>query len=95
MNPEKPLLAEIKQRGQLTIPKKIRESHHLETGSIVSLIPLGDTVIISPRRLALEEARRELKVILKEASCTLDELTQGLEEERQSVFGELYGHNDH
>lgn len=95
MNPEKPIFAEIKQRGQLTIPKKIRESHHLETGSIVSLIPLGDTVIISPRRLALEDARRELKVILKEAGCTLDELTEGLEEERQTVFEELYGHHDH
>jgi hypothetical protein len=61
----------------------------------VSLIPLGDTVIISPRRLALEEARRELKVILKEADCTLDELTEGLKGERQTVFEDLYGHHDH
>jgi len=34
--------AEIKSRGQLTIPKKIRESGVLEEGQVVSLIPGED-----------------------------------------------------
>ena len=63
----KTFTAEIKSRGQLTIPKKIRIMSRLEEGQIVSIIPVGDSVIITPRRLELEEARREIKRILKEA----------------------------
>ena len=56
----KPLTTEIKARGQFTIPKKIRVMGHLEEGQVVSIIPIGDSVIITPKRLALDEARREI-----------------------------------
>ena len=51
MIPMKSATAEIKSRGQLTIPKKIREMVHLEEGQTVSIIPIGDSVIVSPKRL--------------------------------------------
>jgi len=51
--------AEIKARGQLTIPKTIRATSHLEEGQIVSIIPVGDSVIITPKGLELDEERRE------------------------------------
>jgi AbrB family looped-hinge helix DNA binding protein len=51
----------IKSRGQLTIPKKIREMSRLEEGQAVSIIPVGDTVIIMPKRLDPDDARREIK----------------------------------
>jgi AbrB family looped-hinge helix DNA binding protein len=44
MNMEKAAVAEIKARGQLTIPKKIREMSHLEEGQVVSIIPVGDEI---------------------------------------------------
>ena len=43
----KPYIGEIKSRGQLTIPKKIREMSHLEEGQVVSIIPVGDSIIIT------------------------------------------------
>ena len=51
------ITAEIKSRGQLTIPIKIRAVTRLEEGQVVSIIPLGDSVLITPQRLELEEAR--------------------------------------
>ena len=82
---------EIKSRGQLTIPKKIRESGTPEEGQVVSLIPLGDSVLITPRRLPLDEVRREIKKLLKAAGVSVEELLTGLREEREGLFEKTYG----
>lgn len=87
----KPLTTEIKSRGQLTIPKKIRVTSHLEEGQVVSIIPVGDSVIITPKRLELDEARREMKKILKASGVSLEDLLAGLKEEREKLYQETYG----
>jgi len=87
----KPFTAEIKSRGQLTIPKRIRVMSRLEEGQIVSIIPVGDSVIITPKRLELDEARREMKKILKASGVSLEDLLAGLKEEREKLYQETYG----
>ena len=87
----KTFTAEIKSRGQLTIPKKIRIMSHLEEGQIVSIIPVGDSVIIAPKRLELDDGRREIKRILKETGASLDDLLTGLKEEREKLYQDTYG----
>ena len=91
MQTGRPITAEIKSRGQLTIPKKIRAVSHLEEGQVVSIIPVGDSVIITPKRLELEEARREIKKILKASGLTPEDLLTGLKEERDRLYQEAYG----
>ncbi len=83
--------AEIKSRGQLTIPKKIREAGLLEEGQVVSLIPIGDSIMITPKRLPLEEARREIRKILKASGSSVEELLRGLKEERGELYKDTYG----
>ena len=83
--------AEIKTRGQLTIPKKIRDSRHLEEGQVVSLIPVGDSIIVTPKRLELDGALREIRKIMKAAGLSADDLLDGLREEREKLFQETYG----
>lgn len=91
MEGAKAAVAEIKARGQLTIPKKIRETSHIEEGNVVSILPVGDSLIITPKRLELDEARRQLKKLLKASSLTIEELIEGLKEERDDLFIETYG----
>ena len=91
MQAEKAYTSEIKSRGQLTIPKKIRERCTLEEGQVVSLIPVGDSVIITPKRLPLEEARREIRKILKATGISAEALLSGIKEERKRLFEETYG----
>ena len=86
----KPLTTEIKSRGQLTIPKKIRVMGHLEEGQVVSIIPVGDSVIITPRRLELDEARREIRKLLKASRLSEEDLLRGLQEEREKLYQETY-----
>ncbi len=90
MEEMKVAIAEIKARGQLTIPKKIREMSHFEEGNVVSILPIGDSLIITPKRLELDEARRQLKKLVKASGFTLEELIEGLKEERAELFKETY-----
>jgi bifunctional DNA-binding transcriptional regulator/antitoxin component of YhaV-PrlF toxin-antitoxin module len=90
MQATKPYTAEIKARGQLTIPKKIRQMKHLEEGQTVSLVPLGDVVIIMPRRLELDEARRRIAKILKESGVSAEDMLAGLVGEREALYRERY-----
>lgn len=87
----KVITVEIKSRGQLTIPKKIRLISHLEEGQVVSIIPVGDSVIITPKRLELDEARREIRKILKATGLSVEDLMAGLKEERGKLYQEIYG----
>jgi AbrB family looped-hinge helix DNA binding protein len=87
----KPVTTEIKSRGQLTIPKKIRAMSQLEEGQVVSIIPVGDSVIVTPKRLDLDEARREMKKILKGSGLSAEDLLEGLKE----VYRETYGKKKH
>lgn len=86
MQSARSITAEIKSRGQLTIPKKIRVTSRLEEGKIVSIIPVGDSVIITPRRLELDDARREIKRILKGTGTCPEDLLAGLKEEREKLY---------
>lgn len=87
----KTMTGEIKARGQLTIPKKIRDMLNLEEGQAVTFLAVGDSVIISPKRLDLDEARRQIRRIMKEANLTESELLADLRTERDALYKEKYG----
>ena len=90
MTDPKPYSAEVKSRGQLTIPKKIREAGYMEEGQGVTIIPLGDSILVTPKTLRLEDARRELRRILRSSGLSLKDLAAGLEEARTRTYGETY-----
>ena len=87
----KPYKSQIRGRGQLTIPKKVREKGALYDGEAVSIIPIGDSILVTPRKLELDEARLQLGRIMKASGVTLEELIEGLEDERSALFEETYG----
>jgi len=86
----KSFITSIKSRGQLTIPKQVRNAGQLDEGQVVSIIPVGDSIIITPKRLELDDARRQIKNILKTSGHSLEELIEGLKLERESLYRETY-----
>lgn len=87
----KPYKSQIRERGQLTIPKKVREKGALYDGESVSIIPIGDSILVTPHRLDIDEARKEIRKIMKDSGVSLKELLNGLGEERKSLAEETYG----
>jgi len=91
MDDVKPYKSQIRGRGQMTIPKKVREKGALYDGEAVSIIPIGDSILVTPRKLELDEARLQLGRIMKASGVTLETLIEGLEDERRALFEETYG----
>lgn len=63
----------------------------MEEGSVVSIVPVGDSLVITPKRIELDEAPRQLGKLLKASGLTIGELVEGLKEERNALFKETYG----
>jgi antitoxin PrlF len=82
------MTGEIKARGQLTVPKKIRDLLKLEEGQAVTFLAIGDSVIISPKRLDVDEARRQIRRIVKESYLTETAILSDLKKERESLYRE-------
>jgi AbrB family looped-hinge helix DNA binding protein len=80
----------IKSRGQLTIPKQIRIAGHLDEGQVVSIIPVGNSLIITPKRLVLDDARREIKKILKSSGHSIEEILEELKMEGEILYRDTY-----
>jgi hypothetical protein len=58
---------------------------------MVSIIPVGDAVLIAPRRIELEEARRQVRRLLRESGLSSEDLLAGLADERETLYKEVYG----
>jgi AbrB family looped-hinge helix DNA binding protein len=85
---------EIRQRGQVTIPKSVRDASGLDEGCSVTLIPLGESILIAPQRLGLDEARIKIQQIIRATGMSPDEVLAGLATERQALFEEIYAQRD-
>jgi hypothetical protein len=48
-------------------------------------------VIISPKRLDLDDARRQIRRIVKESGVTEEEILSDLRNEREALYREKYG----
>jgi AbrB family looped-hinge helix DNA binding protein len=89
----KNITGEIKAKGQLTVPKKIRDMLKLEEGQAVTFLAIGDSVIISPKRLDVDETRRQIRRIVRDSGLTEEALLAELKKERESLYREKYGKN--
>jgi AbrB family looped-hinge helix DNA binding protein len=94
MENAKPLRSQIRERGQLTIPKEIRDKGALYDGEAVTIIPVGDSILVTPKKLGLDEARREIRKLMRRSGVTAEELLEGLNEERAKLHEETYGTKD-
>jgi hypothetical protein len=52
---------------------------------------VGDSVIITPKKLDLDEARREIRKVLKASGLSPEDLLVGFKEEREKLYQETYG----
>lgn len=94
MDDAKPYRSHIRERGQLTIPKEVRDKGALYDGEAVTIIPIGDSILVTPKKLGLEEARREIRKLMKRAGVTAEELLQGVKDDRTKLYEETYGTKD-
>lgn len=89
--PLEPIFSRVCPKGQVTIPARIRKSLNIREGTLLGFLQIGEVILLSPRRLVVPEAQREIARVMEEEGITLKELLEGLEEERFRYNREEYG----
>jgi hypothetical protein len=69
----------------------VRETCQIYPGSILSVVPLGNIVALIPGRSAVEEAAAGLEQMREAAGLSVEDMLEGLEEEREQYYREHYG----
>lgn len=73
---------QVRQRGTLTIPASLREKYGIRAGDTFRLVDLDGVFVLTPMVPMVPELAREIERVRQEAGLTMDELLQGLREQR-------------
>lgn len=73
---------QIRKRGVLTLPKVLREKYRLDEGDPVTLIDLGEGILISPKLTIVPKLVAELEYMMEKEGLSLKDLLQGVAEDR-------------
>jgi bifunctional DNA-binding transcriptional regulator/antitoxin component of YhaV-PrlF toxin-antitoxin module len=79
---------QMRQRGTLTIPAALREKYGIRAGDIFHLVDLDGVFVLTPMVPMVPELAREIERIRQDAGLSLEELLQGLREQREQSHRE-------
>ena len=83
---EQPYVVRLRERGQITLPAKLREELGVQVGDFFAIVKVDSYVLMTPKRLVVSEVVDQLAQLLAEKELTLEDLVEGLEEERARLF---------
>ena len=69
---------ELRERGQLTLPKQLRDELHLETGDALRAVRIANGTVLTPRRIDLDSLRKQMRKLMKQHGVTADEILRDL-----------------
>jgi antitoxin PrlF len=84
----------VQERGQVTIPKEIRERLDLKKGDLVTFVETEEGLIIKPAEIVVSAALDEIGEALKERGLSLEELMERGREIRGELIEEEYDVTD-
>lgn len=90
----KPVSVQVRQRGQLTIPRKLRESLAIEDGDTLVLLPVGDTLVLATRSLLVPALADRLSDMMGQAGLSLADMLEELPRVREAIYRERYQTGD-
>lgn len=78
-------------RGQLTIPAELRKDLHLEKETTLNIVKIGDSLLLTPRKLVGDRIAQAAQKEMKKVGVSLDDLLKDLEKQREGYNRERYG----
>lgn len=83
MSEEKPTYrVQLRQRGQVTIPRAIRERLAIDTGDVITMAEIDDFVFFARRELQVPVLADRFAELMNNSGVSLADLLEGLSEER-------------
>ena len=78
-------------RGQLTIPASIRKELHLREEATLTIVKVGDVLVLTPRVLVGDQVAKKAARAMKKAGLRLQDLLADLDRQRDRYNRERYG----
>ena len=85
------MVIQVRNRGVITLPAEIREKYGIENGDIFRLVDLDGVFVLTPLVPMVPELAREIEQARLEAGLSIEELLQGLRDQRERYVQEKYG----
>ena len=82
---DRPYAIQVRQRGQVTIPRRLRESLAIEDGDTLTVVQVGDALLLAPRPLQTPQLIDRMADMLDESGLTLADLLADLPRIRQEI----------
>jgi len=74
---------QVRKRGSITLPSDFRQKYGIKEGDTFRLVDLDGVFILTTMVPLVPELAREIETLLSEKNISIDELMQGLREERE------------
>lgn len=87
-------LVQLRARGTLTLPARMRERYALDSGDPVTLVDLDGAILLAPRVSVTSKLAAEIEYLRSEAGLTLEELLAGVKEQRARYLAEQLERGD-
>lgn len=82
---------QVRQKGVVTIPKRIRDRHGLREGDVLSLVALEDgSILLSPILSQVARHGDQVAALMAQAGVSLEDMMEQLDEERRLYYRQHY-----
>lgn len=84
-------IIQVRNRGVITLPANLREKYGIENGDVFRLVDLDGVFVLTPMVPMIPELAREIEQARLEAGLSIEDLLDGLREQRKRYIQEKYG----
>jgi bifunctional DNA-binding transcriptional regulator/antitoxin component of YhaV-PrlF toxin-antitoxin module len=82
---------QLRDKGVITLPMSLRRKYSLRTGDVFSVSDLGEGVfMITPKSSRVAALGDRVADILQAEGVSVEEMLQGLDEERERYYSDHY-----
>ena len=78
----------LRGRGQITIPRSVRQELNAREGDILTLVKIDDLMFLTQKNPRIPALTSQLSELMDEAGVSLADLLAGLPEERARILRE-------
>ena len=75
-------LVKVWGRGQLTIPAAIRKELHLKEEAALTLVKVGDVILMTQRPLEVDSVAKKARKEMKHSGLTVEDILADLDRQR-------------
>ncbi|MEK7360496.1 MAG: AbrB/MazE/SpoVT family DNA-binding domain-containing protein [Pseudomonadota bacterium] len=69
---------ELRERGQITLPKSLRDTLHLKAGDALRAVRIANAIVLIRQRMDLDAMRKQMRKVRKQNGVSAGELLRDL-----------------